>query len=540
LILINFPSMRNTKEELKTVDFSIEAGLSDAERKQVLALLSANHRPLLKRVFSDIERDKALNGKGKMYEGIIIATRMLIETHSRHNDAQADEVQGAKAILEDSLNRIPKRRGRPAKRTESAAESDDAVLPDEGIPDDQIEEEGEKSALDKYFKELKKHPVMSPAEEAEAARDIMKSEIKYWEALLSYPEVFETIVSVLARNLNELKINELPDEVYKLRKIAKTAKNGRPEKSDSGGWNELAGHLSDKLRECDKDRVVVADVNKAVHRHTGMYSDERNLEGGTIEITPAFIQYLQRVKAAYSAQQEAKNKFVSANLRLALSVARRYNRGRLPLADLIQEGNIGLTKAAERFDHRRGYRFSTYATWWIRHSITRAIADTGRIVRLPVHIIETYNRLSRAASLFTNINKREPTIEDLAGRTGIKAEKIRKIQSIGNGNTLSLDRSVNEEDSRPFGNFIESEGHDPFDDIVSDTRYHRVEEYMAALTPMEARILRWRFGLNDEDELTLKEIGDKYNLSRERIRQLQEQALEKIRRHFPSSDETEY
>jgi RNA polymerase primary sigma factor len=225
--------------------------------------------------------------------------------------------------------------------------------------------------------------------------------------------------------------------------------------------------------------------------------------------------------------RQAKRDLMEANLRLVVSVAKRYLGSELSLLDLVQEGNIGLMKAVDRFQYRRGFKFSTYATWWIRQAITRAIADHSRTIRIPVHMVETLNRISRVNRSLVNEMGREPTPEELAKRTGVPAQKVRLILE-SSRKPLSLETPIGEDSQ--LGDFLEDKGAgSPNDNLITQDLSTQVERALSTLSPKEKKILRLRFGIGEEGEHTLEEVGRRFCVTRERIRQIETKALRKLR-----------
>jgi RNA polymerase primary sigma factor len=225
--------------------------------------------------------------------------------------------------------------------------------------------------------------------------------------------------------------------------------------------------------------------------------------------------------------RQAKKELMEANLRLVVSVAKRYLGSELTLLDLVQEGNIGLMKAVDRFQYRRGFKFSTYATWWIRQAITRAIADHSRTIRIPVHMVETLNRISRVNRALVNEMGREPTPEELAQKTGVPARKVRLILE-SSRKPLSLETPIGEDSE--LGDFLEDkQAESPNDNLITQDLTTQVERALSTLSPKEKEILRLRFGIGDEGEHTLEEVGRRFSVTRERIRQIETKALRKLR-----------
>lgn len=428
------------------------------------------------------------------------------------------------------------RRGRPpvvAKRTRRARGSSD---PDVGPSrkSSHAKPRDDQNFLAKYFRDMATLDVLAPEQEFACAREIEQLEVFVWQSALSYAPVVE-LVTKLVESCMENSISEFRG----LRRAAAEYKRSSV-KANQAKLDRAARKAAETLQALDTDKVyleaVLVELGR-VQRDAPCRVIAGRLPFSTS--SKGFTAYMRRVQSSSREAARARNEFVEANLRLVVSIARRFNHGRMALADLIQEGNLGLMKAVERYDYKRGFRFSTYASWWIRHAISRALADKGREVRLPVHMIDAQHRLSKAKRELSAKLGRNATTAELSEATNLPPEKIEKMRTYLADTPLSLDRPVNDEDGRHFIDFLSDPKYDettPVDDLHDAALTGEIHTLLHELKPIEADILRQRFGLDDDQELTLKEIGAKYNLSRERIRQLQEQALTKMRRALQRKD----
>ena len=406
--------------------------------------------------------------------------------------SKKEEIEKAREKIKESHKKEEKAVKEAKKSNTEKTKKVEKANEEEG----KVEKKNEKTSKDNVIKDEKVNKILKKAKE--------QGKITYGDLAKELDDVNPDQIDQVFDAFEEMGVNLLSDDID-------------DEEPDIEDLKEVEDLKLDEITDTSYEGINVDDPVRMYLR-----------EIGRIPLL-TFDQELDLAKRILDGDEEAKKELAESNLRLVVSIAKKYvGRGMLFL-DLIQEGNMGLIKAVEKFDYTKGFKFSTYATWWIRQAITRAIADQARTIRIPVHMVETINKLIRTSRHLLQQLGREPTPEEIAAEMEIPVEKVTEIQKIAQ-DPVSLETPIGEEDDSHLGDFIQDDDSPAPQDAAAYTLLReQLEEVMKTLTPREAKVLKLRFGLEDGKSRTLEEVGKEFNVTRERIRQIEAKALRKLR-----------
>ncbi len=402
-----------------------------------------------------------------------------------------------------------------------------------------------------YLKDIGRVSLLTSDEEYTIAKKIEEGERKIRNFLFDLPPAIHELQEIsshvrkdtvniidIVKNIDELNYTKKDEENYKKKTIStinsirnQFEKKQQLQKMLSGRISQTNKKLNEKkLSEVElkiEENLVNLNLNKKVLeeiiRKMGKqlkYMDDKEIKKVRKRLT--------EISQIENGLKTVKNRLIQANLRLVINIAKKYlNRG-LSFLDLIQEGNMGLMKAAEKYDYQKGYKFSTYSTWWIRQAITRAIADYARTIRVPVHVLETMNKITKVTiSLFQELG-REPNLEEISSKAGLPLEKVRKIMKVSN-EPISIETPIGDDESK-LGDFIaDPKSPSPFGELVGLSLKEEIDKVLSTLTPREEKVIRMRLGIGEKTDYTLEEVGEVFGLTRERIRQIEAKALRKLK-----------